>query len=80
MARGPLFLGGECLEILRPIATHSPFILGFGEGIIYEFTEAGITKTEYHNTEQYRMNLASLTGRELFALELWLKPIKKSLF
>ena len=62
------------------IATHSPIILGFGEGIIYEFTEAGIAETEYHATEQYRMNLAFLTGRELFARELGLNPIKKSPF
>ena len=37
-------------------------------------------ETEYHRTEQYRMNLAFLTGRELFARELGLKPIKKSSF
>ncbi len=37
------------------IATHSPIILGYPRAWIYVFTEKGITRTPYQETEHYRV-------------------------
>ena len=59
------------------IATHSPIILGFGQGTIYKFSEEGIQKVDYHDTDPYVLTLSFLKQREIFAKELGLRDLKE---
>ena len=54
------------------IATHSPILLGFGRGTIYEFTDDGIAAVEYKETNNYRLTLDFLKNRDRYAALLGL--------
>jgi len=49
------------------IATHSPVILGFGLGWIYEFGNEGIQRREYEETASYQLTLDFLRNRGRYA-------------
>lgn len=57
------------------IANHSPIILGFGQGTIFRFSEDGIDKIDYKDTDPYVLTLSFLKQRELFAREIGLKSM-----
>lgn len=46
------------------IATHSPILTGYPNANIYEFSEYGIEKTEYENTDNYRLTKQFINNRE----------------
>lgn len=57
------------------IATHSPILLGFGQARIYRFSEEGIHKIAYRDTEQYQLTLEFLKNRSLYANILGLEEL-----
>jgi len=48
------------------IATHSPIVLGFPGARIYRFSESGIEKVSYEETESYRLTFDFLKNRERY--------------
>ncbi|AUI87479.1 AAA family ATPase [Vibrio azureus] len=46
------------------IATHSPILLAYPRAIIYQFSESGIYKTKYEDTEHYEVTLNFLKRHE----------------
>lgn len=46
------------------IATHSPILMAFPDAEIFEFTENGIAKTDYKNTEHYKVTKSFLENPE----------------
>jgi len=48
------------------IATHSPVLLGFGAGWIYEFCPEGIHRREYEETAPYQLTLDFLRNRRRY--------------
>ncbi len=49
------------------IATHSPIILGYGRGWIYELTASGLSRTEYEQTKPYQLTNDFLRNRGRYA-------------
>lgn len=47
------------------IATHSPIVLAYPDAWIYQFDEDGVRRTEYEETEHYRVYRDFLQNREL---------------
>jgi predicted ATPase len=47
------------------IATHSPIVLAYPDAWIYQFDEEGVRRTEYEETEHYRVYRDFLQNREL---------------
>ncbi len=58
------------------IATHSPILLGFGQGKILEFSTNGIHEVKYKETKQYQLTLDFLRNRERYVTSLGLTPDK----
>ena len=52
------------------IATHSPIIMAYPNAWIYEFSERGMRRVEYRETEHYRVTRAFLTRTEAMLEEL----------
>jgi predicted ATPase len=52
------------------IATHSPIIMAYPHAWIYEFSEKGIRRVEYTETEHYKVTRAFLTRTEAMLAEL----------
>jgi len=52
------------------IATHSPILLSYPHSTIYAFSEDGITKTPYVDTEHYRTTKYFLNNHEEALMEL----------
>lgn len=52
------------------IATHSPIIMGYPDAWIYEFSEKGIRRIEFQETEHYKVTRAFLTRTEAMLAEL----------
>lgn len=46
------------------IATHSPIIMAYPDALIYEFSESGLQRVDYHDTEHYRITRAFLNRPE----------------
>jgi len=46
------------------IATHSPILMAYPDADIFEFSESGIAKTEYKDTEHYRITKMFLENPE----------------
>lgn len=46
------------------IATHSPLLMAYPEADIFEFSEAGIRKVDYRDTEHYRLTRDFLNNPE----------------
>ena len=46
------------------IATHSPILMAYPDADIFEFSESGIAKTEYKDTEHYRITKIFLDDPE----------------
>ncbi|ARU41349.1 hypothetical protein CCB80_09460 [Armatimonadetes bacterium Uphvl-Ar1] len=57
------------------IATHSPILLGFGSAWIYEFSEDGIERRGYRETQNYKMMRDFLENRERYARMLGLGEV-----
>jgi predicted ATPase len=53
------------------IASHSPIILSYPEAIILEFSDKGMQKVSYENTEHFRVTKDFLNGREAFFKHLF---------
>ncbi len=48
------------------IATHSPILMAFPNSEVLEFTQDGITSTDYKNTEHYQMTKSFLNNPERY--------------
>jgi predicted ATPase len=55
------------------IATHSPIIMGYPDATIYQLSERGVEKTNYVETEHYKVTQAFLSRRDAMLSELF-KP------
>lgn len=49
------------------ISTHSPILLGYGDGWIYDFTAHGLERTEYERTQPYLITKDFLQNRSRYA-------------
>jgi predicted ATPase len=56
------------------IATHSPILLGFGRGWIYEFSENGMNRVDYRETTPYLITQDFLKNRGRYVELLGLDP------
>ena len=52
------------------IATHSPIVMAYPEATIYLFSNSGISRVEYEETEHYKVTLAFLQRRRSMLREL----------
>lgn len=52
------------------VATHSPIILSYPGAAIFQFSEDGIERVEYEETEHYRFTRDFLTHREVYLRHL----------
>lgn len=52
------------------IATHSPIIMAYPDAWIYEFSEKGMRRVEYRDTEHYKVTRAFLTRTEAMLAQL----------
>lgn len=52
------------------IATHSPILLAYPEATIYHFSESGISKIDYVDTEHYQVTKAFLNRHEKMTEDL----------
>ncbi len=52
------------------IATHSPVIMAYPDAWIYEFSDKGIRRVEYQETEHYKVTYAFMTRREKMLKDL----------
>lgn len=52
------------------IATHSPIIMAYPNAWIYEFSEQGIRRVEYQETEHYKVTHAFMTRTEKMLADL----------
>ncbi len=53
------------------ISTHSPILMAYPEAWIYHFTEDGLTRIEYEETEHFRFTRDFLNNREAFLHRLF---------
>ena len=52
------------------IATHSPILMAYPAALIYEFTEQGVQRIDYEDTQNYRITKMFLNRREQMLKEL----------
>ena len=53
------------------IATHSPILMGYPEATIYHFSDTGIIRIAYEETEHYQITYGFLSGREAVLRQLF---------
>jgi predicted ATPase len=53
------------------IATHSPILMAYPDAWIYEFTESGIARVAYEDTEHFKVTRAFLANPERMLRELF---------
>ncbi len=57
------------------IATHSPILLGYGDALIYEFSDEGIREVKYRETQAYLLTRDFIANRDRYGRLLGLDPL-----